>query len=115
MPEDSNTRSGQREIQWPHSHDLDSFGTQTSYVTTPLPTKMRMIKPSSLVMRLYISCPGWNFATPIIHFQLARSECDYSRAGVAAVTPASAQIRVLWVSFRKMLPMMNVKPATIIG
>ena len=39
----------------------------------------------------------------------------HSRAGAVVPTPASAQMRVLWVSFRKMLPKINVKPATIIG
>ena len=39
----------------------------------------------------------------------------HSRAGAVVPTPASAQMRVLWVSFRKMLPKINVKPATIMG
>src|ERR1700735_1637032 len=35
--------------------------------------------------------------------------------GAAPPTPGSAQMRVLWVSFKKMLPIINVIPATIIG
>jgi hypothetical protein len=63
LPDSFNTRSNQRETQWPACHELDSFGTHTSYVITPSSAKTLLIKPSSLVWRLYSNCPTWNLAT----------------------------------------------------
>lgn len=63
LPDNFNTRSNQREIQWPAFHESDSFGTHTSYVITPSSAKTLLINPSSLVLRLYSNCPTWNFAT----------------------------------------------------